>query len=86
MSNYIPKTERLIVPGKRKPLTSIAALQWAADRAGKSYGSLTPDDEARIQLDYEDMLRQRKVELARWAQRADTALAADEFIITDENV
>ena len=36
---------------------SLAALQWAADRAGLSYGiftqRLTPDDEARIQEEYE---------------------------------
>ena len=40
-----------------KPGASLAALQWAADRAGLSYGTftlgLTPADEARIQAGYE---------------------------------
>ena len=47
---------------------------------------LTPADEARIQLDYEDMLRQRKVEMTRRAaQSVDITPTADEFIITDED-
>ena len=37
---------------------SLAALQWAADRAGLSYGvftqRLTVDDEARIQQEYNE--------------------------------
>ena len=40
-----------------RPRVSLAALQWAADRAGLSYGVftqvLTPEDEARIQEEYE---------------------------------
>ena len=36
---------------------SLAALQWAAEKAGQSYGvftqRLTPEDEARIQEEYE---------------------------------
>jgi len=40
-----------------RPRASLAALQWAADRAGLSYGvftqRLTPEDEARIQQGYE---------------------------------
>ena len=72
------------------PKASLAALQWAADRAGQSYGvftqHLTPADEARIQLDYEDMLRQRKVEMTRRAaQSVDITPTADESIITDED-
>ena len=49
---------------------------------------LTAEDEARIQLDYEDMLRQRKVEMTRRAAQSvgNDGPAADEFIITDENV
>ena len=42
-------------PGR--PRASLAALQWAADRAGLSYGiftqHLSPADEANIQEEYE---------------------------------
>ena len=41
-----------------RPKASLAALQWAADRAGLSYGiftqRLTQDDEARIQEEYNE--------------------------------
>lgn len=89
ISKYAP--QEVAVP-KPKPHASLAALQWAADRAGQSYGvftqKLTAEAEARIQLDFEDMLRQRKVEMAqRAAQRVENdGSASDEFIITDENV
>jgi len=40
-----------------RPRVSLAALQWAADRAGLSYGiftqHLSPADEANIQEEYE---------------------------------
>ena len=40
-----------------RPRVSLAALQWAADRANMSYGiftqRLTPEDEANIQEEYE---------------------------------
>ena len=40
-----------------RPRASLAALQWAADRAGLSYGiftqNLSPADEANIQEEYE---------------------------------
>ena len=40
-----------------RPRASLAALQWAADRAGLSYGvftqHLSPADEANIQEEYE---------------------------------
>ena len=39
-----------------RPRASLAALQWAAEKAGQSYGiftqRLTVDDEARIQQKY----------------------------------
>ena len=39
------------------PKASLAALQWAADRAGQSYGvftqRLTAEDEKRIQEEFE---------------------------------
>lgn len=48
---------------------------------------LTAEDEARIQLDYEDMLRQRKVEMARRAaQRVDMTPTTGELVNTYENV
>lgn len=41
-----------------RPKASLAALQWAAYRAGLSYGiftqRLTQDDEARIQQEYNE--------------------------------
>ena len=41
-----------------RPRASLAALQWAADRANMSYGiftqRLTQDDEARIQEEYNE--------------------------------
>lgn len=57
-----------------KPRASIAALQWAADQANMTYGQFTqrlaPEDEVRIQLEYEEMRRQRAAEAAeRRAQR-----------------
>ena len=74
-----------------KPRASIAALQWAADRAGQSYGvstqRLTAEDEKRIQHDYEDRMRQRKVEMSRRAaQRVDTTPTTGELVNTYENV
>lgn len=41
----------------RRPRASLAALQWAAERASLSYGRFTlnlrPEDEARIQGEFE---------------------------------
>lgn len=41
-----------------RPRASLAALQWAAEKAGQSYGiftqRLTQDDEARIQEEYNE--------------------------------
>ena len=46
---------------------SLAALQWAADRAGLSYGiftqRLTQDDEARIQEEYDEYREQHAAEI-----------------------
>ena len=72
-----------------EPRASIAALQWAADRAGQSYGiftqRLTPADEARIQQEFEAYKRERETELARRAQRVRISPDNDEFIITDDD-
>ena len=55
---------RVIRPG-HGPKASIAALQWAADRAGMSYGiftqRLSAEDEARIQAEYEAWQRENSV-------------------------
>ena len=88
MNKYIPKypPQEAVTTAVLMPRASLAALQWAADRAGLSYGIFTqrlkPNEEALIQLEYEDMLRQRRVELAlRATQRVDIIPATDEFII-----
>ena len=46
---------RVRIP-RQGPKASLSALQWAADRANQSYGvfiqHLTPEDEMRIQKEY----------------------------------
>ena len=60
-------------PGNRVK-ASLAALQWAADRAGQSYGvftlNLSPADEARIQKEYEAFKKARDAVALR-AQRVE---------------
>ena len=55
---------RVVRPGN-EPKASLAALQWAADRVGQSYGvftqHMTVEDEARIQAEYEAWQRQTSV-------------------------
>ena len=50
-----------------RPRASLAALQWAADRAGLSYGiftqRLTQDDEVRIQEEYDEYREQHAAEI-----------------------
>ena len=91
LSSYIPKYEKTYVPPKPKPRVSLAALQWAADRAGLSYGTFTlnlcPGDEARIQEEFEEFKRLRNAAASkRHAARVDTAPTYDEFIITDDDL
>ena len=88
MSRYVSKypPQEAVTTEALMPRASLAALQWAADKKGLSYGTFTlhlsPGDEALIQLKYEDMIRQRRVELAlRATQRVDIIPATDEFII-----
>lgn len=61
-----------IKPPPLKPVASIAALQWAADRAGRSYGQfclgLRREDEARIQAEFEAWMREREEEQAARAK------------------
>ena len=58
---------------KAKPHASLAALQWAADRSDQSYGTfslnLTPEDETRIQAEFEAYKQER--EAAAEARRAE---------------
>ena len=74
-----------------KPHANLAALQWAADCAGQSYGvftlNLTPEEETRIQIDYDNYKREQAVALAeRRAGRVDATPVMDELIISDNDV
>ena len=55
-------------PISNKPAASIGALQWAADRAGLSYGQfiigLSTADQLAIQAEYEGFLAARKEAMA----------------------
>lgn len=91
--NYIFQSDRSYIPAARPLRASLAALQWAADRAGKSYGVFTlglkHEDEIRIQLEFDEMQRerrlaQRKARLER--EEAETSQEDDGLIITDEDV
>jgi len=75
-----------------KPRASLAALQWAAERAGQSYGvftqRMTPEDEAAIQEEFEEYKKARDAALkARLAaQRVGNELPTPEgFIISDDD-
>ena len=52
---------------KRTVHATLAALQWAAERANLSYGvftmNLSPADQSRIQAEYEAYQQERKNEL-----------------------
>ena len=54
-------------PISTKPRATLAALQWAADRAGQSYGQFTiglsTADQLAIQAEYEQFLSRRKEEM-----------------------
>ena len=77
-------------PISPKPLATLAALQWAAEKAGQSYGVYTLNqaeaDQKRIQVEYEAYRRERKKELA--TKKRVTASSAPDltFILTDEDV
>ena len=55
---------RVVRPGN-EPKASLAALQWAADRVGQSYGvftqHMTAEDEARIQAEYDAWQSEKSV-------------------------
>ena len=86
---HLPTGPRNYQPLKAKPHTTLAALQWAADRANQSYGIFTqrlaPEDEARIQAEYEAYIADREAAAeARKAERVDEAPIPSGFIITDK--
>lgn len=90
---YLPTGPRNYqAPPKTKPHASLAALQWAADRAGQSYGLftlyLTPEEETRIQSEFETYKREQAVALAeRRAERVDKVPPAPEgYIINYDDV
>ena len=66
---HLPLGPRLTKPVATTSHASLAALQWASDRAGMSYGrfihGLRPADEARIQEEYEAFIAQRESESAK---------------------
>ena len=61
------------LPPKKRVKASLAALQWAAERAGLSYGvftqRLSPADEVHIQQAYDDYREQRTKELEQHRKR-----------------
>ena len=47
--------------------------------------NLSRDEEEKIQLEYDDMIRQRKFEMAQRAvKRVEISTGTDDFIITDD--
>ena len=73
---------------------SLEALSWAAERAGQSYGAfiqtLGYEDEATIQAEFEEMLRQRKEEAAKRRKERLKAVEASSkdlgYIITENDL
>ena len=86
--DYTIRSGRFIRPSRSR--ASLAALQWASDRANQSYGTFTlhlrPEDEARIQIEFDEFISQRNaVAAARRAEKAAEDPASDEYIITDDD-
>ena len=76
----------------RRPVATLAALQWAAERANLSYGvftmNLSPADQARIQAEYEAFISQRKGNARRENDHpgVDNAASTFPYIISDEDM
>ena len=74
---------------KPTPRATLAALQWAADKAGMSYGrflqTLGPSDEGAIQEEYESFLRERSSEMAARRRVCNDVPVTGGFIISDED-
>ena len=65
----ISRWQRTVSTVKPTPHATLAALQWAADKAGMSYGrflqTLGTGDEGVIQGQYETFIAQREREMAK---------------------
>lgn len=87
--NYAIRSGRIIRPSKSR--ASLAALQWAADRANQSYGTfmlhLRSEDEVRIQAEFDEFVSQRNAAAAarRTEKEKTEAPIIDGFIITDDD-
>ena len=88
--DYTIRSGRIIRPSRSR--ASLAALQWAADRANQSYGMFTlrlrPEDEARIQIEFDEFISQRNtVATARRAgkENAEVPITGD-VILTEEDL
>ena len=88
--DYTIRSGRIIRPSRSG--ASLAALQWAADRANQSYGAFTlhlrSEDEVRIQAEFDEFVSQRNAAAAaRRAEKEKTeAPIIDGFIITDDDI
>lgn len=70
---HLPLGPRLTKPVATTSHASLAALQWASDRAGMSYGrfiqTISPGDEGRIQEEFERFIAERESESAKRRER-----------------
>ena len=86
-SQYIPTYKRNEIP-KLKPRASLAALQWAAERANMSYGQFTQglatDDEAKIQEEFEAWKAERSAFHSCVGIKDEMSTGG--FIITDDDI
>ena len=79
------------LPPKKRVKASLAALQWAAERAGLSYGvftqNLTAKKELEIQRDFEAHLAQRQAELEKRKTRwiVEDVPTTEGYIINDDD-
>lgn len=91
---YLPLGPRQADPPPRPRSATIAALSWAAERAGQSYGQyvigLSKADQQRIQEEFENWKReQKRIKAERMAakKRVTTDIPIPEgYILTDEDV
>lgn len=87
--------ENIIQPGRAtrqtyRPKASIPALSWAAEKEGLSYGQyclrLRPEDEIRIQMEFDEWKRQTALERAERAKaRQSEEPIPCGFIIQDDD-
>ena len=84
-----PLGPRNTQPTKTVVHATLAALQWAADRKGVSYGrftlNLSPADQSRIQAEYEAFRRERRNELVARVHVEKTGTTETAIIITDKD-